>query len=160
MLLTQLSPVGFCHICSHSHLCRSLHHDTTRKILYLPNGKPQTQTKQMAHMTFNGQYQSLYFPDNHPMYPGHFKGMAQILKECGHPAIDSLYAQCPKFHCQSSTNNCCCHNILFNLDDFINIPCLLMTYHGTTSLPSFSISDSIQPHLPSLQLLCTNSEAY
>src|SRR5258708_26040249 len=32
--------------------------------------------------------------------------------------------------------------------------------HGMTSLPSFSVSDSIQPHPPSLQLLCTNSEAY
>ena len=102
--------------------------DTTGKILYLPNGKPQTQTKQMANTTFNGQYQSLYFPDNHPMHPGHFKGMAQILKEHGHPAVDSLYAQCPKFHCRSSTNNCCCCNILFNSDDFINIPCLLMTH--------------------------------
>src|SRR6266436_9517441 len=51
-------------------------HDITRKILYLPNGKPQTQTKQMANTTFNGQYQSLCFPDNHPMHPAHSNGMA------------------------------------------------------------------------------------
>ncbi|KAF9506282.1 hypothetical protein BS47DRAFT_1305487 [Hydnum rufescens UP504] len=104
-------------------------HDPTGKTLHLPNGKPHTEIKRMADMTFNGQQQTLYFLDDHLMHPGKFKGMAQILKERGHLNVNSLCAQCPNFSCRSIANNsCCCQNILFCSDNFINIPCLLMTH--------------------------------
>ncbi|KAF9503221.1 hypothetical protein BS47DRAFT_1378395 [Hydnum rufescens UP504] len=90
--------------------------DPTGKTLHLPNGKPRTEIKRMADTTFNGQQQTLYFLDDHLMHPGKFKGMVQILKERGHLNINSLHA------------HCCCRNILFCSDDFINIPCLLMTH--------------------------------
>jgi len=66
--------------------------------------------KHMANTTFNGQQQSLYFPDNCPTHPGEFKGMAQILRECGY-SVDSPYlkAECKGFKCWSiANNNCCC----------------------------------------------------
>ncbi|KAF9506275.1 hypothetical protein BS47DRAFT_1374156 [Hydnum rufescens UP504] len=81
--------------------------DPTGKTLHLPNGKPCTKIKCMADTT----------------------GMVQILKEHGHVNVNSLHVQCLNFSCQSIANNsCCCWNILFCSDDFINIPCLLMTH--------------------------------
>ncbi|KAF9507821.1 hypothetical protein BS47DRAFT_1373802 [Hydnum rufescens UP504] len=59
-----------------------------------------------------------------PRNPKHWgiTGMVQILKEHGHLNVNS-------FICWSIANNsCCCQNILFCSDDFINIPCLLMTH--------------------------------
>ncbi|KAF9513551.1 hypothetical protein BS47DRAFT_1362397 [Hydnum rufescens UP504] len=46
---------------------------------------------------------ALHMPYDHPMHPGKFKGMAQILKEHGHLNVNSLY-------------------------NFINVLCLLMTH--------------------------------
>ncbi|KAF9508926.1 hypothetical protein BS47DRAFT_1373594 [Hydnum rufescens UP504] len=103
--------------------------DPTGKTLHLPNSKPHTEIKCMADTTFNGRQQTLYFLDDHPMHPGKFKGMAQILKERGHLNVNSLRVQCLNFSCWSIANNsCCCRNILFCSDDFINILCLLITH--------------------------------
>lgn len=66
----------------------------------------------------NGEPQDLYFPDNHPTYPGQFKGMAQILSERGLPV--PARAECPKFQCIDKTANCCCRRILYNQPDFAN----------------------------------------
>ncbi len=75
-------------------------HDADGKILYQSDGKPCTTVKHMANTIFNGQQQSLYFPDDHPKNPGEFKGMAQILREHGH-SVDHPYlkAECKNFAC-------------------------------------------------------------
>ena len=90
-------------------------HDSSGKIIYLPNGKPLMTIKHMANTTFNGSQQHLYFPDNDPIHPGKFNRMAQILREHGY-TVDSPYlqAECPlSSSCQSKAqNNCCCQNIL------------------------------------------------
>ncbi|KAF9516616.1 hypothetical protein BS47DRAFT_1441026 [Hydnum rufescens UP504] len=87
-------------------------HDPNGKTIYVLNGKPHTEVKCMANTAFNGQQQTLYFPDDH-------LGMAQILNEHGHQKINSLHTQCPNFSCQSISNNC---------SNFINVPCLLMVH--------------------------------
>ena len=56
-------------------------HDESGTIIFKSNGKPQTTTKHMADTTWNGQVQCLYYSDDHPQYPGYFKGMARILEE-------------------------------------------------------------------------------
>lgn len=66
----------------------------------------------------DGTRQPLYWPDDHPEYPGYFKGMEQILRERGlwH---DRLRAQCPGpwKDCGGKTD-CCCRRIIFNLPEF------------------------------------------
>ncbi|KAF9440158.1 hypothetical protein P691DRAFT_794045 [Macrolepiota fuliginosa MF-IS2] len=47
------------------------------------------QKQQMERGFFNGQEQPLYYPDDHPVHPGWFKGMAQILTERGYDAVES-----------------------------------------------------------------------
>ena len=42
-----------------------------------------------------GKEQSLYFPDDHPTMPGWFKGMEQIIQECGLWPETGLFAECP-----------------------------------------------------------------
>ena len=90
------------------------------------DGKPVTDAKgkfikitiRMADATFNGKPQSLYFPDDHPTYPGWFKGMQQILKERG--ITQKLNAQC-KDKCREGVTDCCCRRILYNQPDFVAI---------------------------------------
>ncbi|KIK77222.1 hypothetical protein PAXRUDRAFT_167485 [Paxillus rubicundulus Ve08.2h10] len=71
----------------------------------------------------DGHVQPLYFPAGH-QNAGKFKGMATILKERGFN-VDKLKAQCKGFKCMEGATDCCCHRILFNQPDFINIPTLL-----------------------------------
>ena len=50
-----------------------------------------------------------------------FKGMAQILIECGFTNAKSLQAECKDFKCTNPDDpntQCCCHRILFNQPDF------------------------------------------
>ncbi|KAJ3990684.1 hypothetical protein F5050DRAFT_1819175 [Lentinula boryana] len=73
----------------------------------------------------NGGIQSVYFPDDHPEYPGWFKGMQQILKEHGLYPEKGLNAQCEGFKCESGKSDCCCRQLLFNQPDFTNQPSAL-----------------------------------
>ncbi|PVF90974.1 hypothetical protein CPB86DRAFT_878752 [Serendipita vermifera] len=79
-----------------------------------PGGQP------MHDGTFeDGTPQSFYWPNDHPKWPGYFKGMEQILRERG-LYHDKLKAQCNAnfSDCKDSTN-CCCRRILFNQPDFM-----------------------------------------
>ncbi|KXN85778.1 hypothetical protein AN958_10848 [Leucoagaricus sp. SymC.cos] len=70
--------------------------------------------------SFDGKEQDLYFPDDHPIYPGWFKGMAQILTERGYD-IKGKKAQCGssfKNDCPEGLASCCCCWILYNEPNF------------------------------------------
>ncbi|KAI0070203.1 hypothetical protein K474DRAFT_1609121 [Panus rudis PR-1116 ss-1] len=66
-----------------------------------------------------GESQSFYFPDDHPDYPGWFKGMEQIIRERGLWPAGGLPAECPKFRCPENRTDCCCRRLLFNQPDFV-----------------------------------------
>ena len=69
----------------------------------------------------NGMPQSLYYPNDHPKFPGFFKGMEQILHERGlFPTVRFLKAQCGTSlsKCPPGQTTCCCRQILYNQDDF------------------------------------------
>ncbi|KZV85794.1 hypothetical protein EXIGLDRAFT_622608 [Exidia glandulosa HHB12029] len=87
-----------------------------------------------------GEVQSLYYPDDHELYPGRFKGMAQLLIERGWDperlkAGGELKAECSSFKCADITAACCTRRILFNEPDFANVPSLL-----ETSMEEYGIS--------------------
>jgi hypothetical protein len=71
-----------------------------------------------------GMPQSFYFPDDHPLYPGWFKGMEQIIRERGLWPANGLRCECPGFKCGGVQRegqpqpNCCCRRILFAQPDF------------------------------------------
>ena len=65
-----------------------------------------------------GQPQSFYYPEDHPLMPGWFKGMEQILCECRLWPEKGLPAQCFNFKCPSGCMDCCCQRILFHQPDF------------------------------------------
>ena len=80
------------------------------------------QTCKMRNGLFrDGTSQAFYYPNNHPTYPGYFKGMAKILEERGYD-VRNLKAQCGQSfgHCKdiSPTSQCCCRRILYNEPDF------------------------------------------
>lgn len=63
--------------------------------------------------------QQLYYPDDHPDYPSHFKGMSVLLCKRGFIKESMLRAECPGFHCRDSVGgSCCCRCFLFNQPDF------------------------------------------
>ena len=64
--------------------------------------------------------QSFYFPDDHPLYPGWFKGMEQIIRERGLWPTNGLHCECPGFKCMQHEGqpSCCCRRILFTQPDF------------------------------------------
>jgi len=71
-----------------------------------------------------GMPQSFYFPDDHPLYPGWFKGMEQIICERGLWPANGLRSECPKFKCPQCEGhlqpNCCCQHVLFTQPDFMS----------------------------------------
>jgi hypothetical protein len=67
-----------------------------------------------------GEEQSLYFDQEHPTMPGWFKGMEQIIRECGLWPETGLLADCSKNKCSPDRNDCCCQKILFNQPDFVS----------------------------------------
>jgi hypothetical protein len=80
----------------------------------------------------NGTPQPLYFPDNHPdpALRGLFKGMAQILRECGITLPARFRAQCDKkFSCRDKKLPpplpgiplYCCRKTLYEQPDFVNV---------------------------------------
>jgi hypothetical protein len=67
----------------------------------------------------DGDRQLLYWPEDHPEYPGYFKGMEQILHERG-LWCDRLRAQCTeRFADCEDKQDCCCRHILYNQPDFV-----------------------------------------
>ena len=69
----------------------------------------------------DGTPQSLYYPNDHPSFPGYFKGMEQILRERGlFPTDRFLKAQCAASlkKCPPGQTMCCCRQILYNQEDF------------------------------------------
>jgi hypothetical protein len=87
------------------------------------NGQPLVERRRMEDATLaDGSAQPLYFPDNHPKHPGHFKGMTELLRERGFDAPERLKAQCKGFKCDPGVANCCQRRILFNEPDFARVP--------------------------------------
>jgi transposase len=95
----------------------------TGKPMYDIQGKLMKQQVRMEDGTFNGKKQEFYFPADHPLYPGWFKGMAQILTERGFN-VTGKKAQCsPKFgDCPridgTYLGDCCCRRLLYSQPDF------------------------------------------
>lgn len=87
----------------------------------------------------DGRVQELYYADNHPEYPGFFKGMAQLLKERGYLHADEKRAQCPRFECDPSVADCCCRRILYNQPDFSAVKSLLEEQCEARGVPVFFI---------------------
>jgi len=81
-----------------------------------------------------GEVQEFYFPDDHSQFPGCFKGMEQIIRECSlWLASGNLLAQCKGFKCEVGKTDCCCRWLLFNQPDFVNQKSQLeelITSHG------------------------------
>jgi hypothetical protein len=79
-----------------------------------------------------GERQSFYFPDDHPSYPGWFKGMEQIIRERGLWPEAGLPAECagPKHPASEgqATGSCCCRHLLYTQHDFISQKPLLQEY--------------------------------
>ncbi|KAF9225128.1 hypothetical protein BS17DRAFT_765767 [Gyrodon lividus] len=84
--------------------------------------------------------QPLYFPAGH-QNARKFKGMAMILKERGFN-VDKLKVQCKGFKCVEGETDCCCHQILCNEPDFVNVPTLLeaLAQKGASRWPPFRSS--------------------
>ncbi|KIJ50097.1 hypothetical protein M422DRAFT_245900 [Sphaerobolus stellatus SS14] len=68
----------------------------------------------------DGSSQNFYFPDNHTIMPGWFKGMEVIIKERGLWPEGGLNAQCQGFKCLPGKISCCCRSLLFTQPDFQN----------------------------------------
>jgi hypothetical protein len=77
-----------------------------------------------------GETQSFYFPEDHPKYPGWFKGMEQIIRERGLWPEGGLPVECTglKRPEGQSSASCCCRHILFSQPDFISQKPLLQEY--------------------------------
>src|SRR5882724_1668288 len=78
----------------------------------------------MMVASFNSVSQDLYFPTNHPTYPGKFKGMKTILKEHRLHQFANLCTECTGFKCTDVSENCC-WQVLFNQPDFSLVKSLL-----------------------------------
>ena len=82
----------------------------------------------MDDATFaDGEKQSLYYPDDHPTYPGWFKGMKVLIQErrvrgALLPDPTKLKAQCGSSmkECPKGSTTCCCCRVLFNQPDFVD----------------------------------------
>jgi hypothetical protein len=76
-----------------------------------------------------GERQSFYFPDDHPQYPGWFKGMEQIIRERGLWPDRGLPAECTGGSKRPEGQaSCCCRHLLFTQPDFISQKSLLQEH--------------------------------
>jgi hypothetical protein len=101
--------------------------DKEGKPVYGADGKVLKQRIQMEDGTFaDGSKQSLYFEEGHPK-AGLFKGMAVILQERRLVEESQLPAQCRDFCCTLGAMHCCCHQVLYNQPDFVQVESLLET---------------------------------
>ncbi|KAG2340211.1 hypothetical protein BDR05DRAFT_977477 [Suillus weaverae] len=96
--------------------------DANGNIVFGPDGKPLKEKIPMAEARLpNGNPQSLYFPNGHPK-AGFFKGMAQILVECGYVNAPKLHAECKDFKYSTDSGGvCCCHQLMYIQPDFVNV---------------------------------------
>lgn len=95
------------------------------KPVYDQHGKVVKKIKKMGDGRFaDGAAQPLYYPLDHPQYPGWFKGMTQLLRERGFTNPEQLRAECPRFKCVLGSSDCCQRRILFTQPDFMNVPSL------------------------------------
>lgn len=97
------------------------------KVQHNLDGTPKMVVARMEDGFFStGVRQPFYYPDNHPTYPGCFKGMRQILIERGcytAEALAPLHAQCRDFECKTNDYDICCvRKILYNEPDFKHQP--------------------------------------
>src|ERR1700678_710289 len=100
-----------------------------QKPVYGADGKVLKKTVKMGNGRFaNGSPQSLYFADNDAKNPGKFKGMAVILAERGFANTGRIRAECAGFKCAKVATNCCCHCMLYNEPDFIDVESRLETH--------------------------------
>jgi hypothetical protein len=101
--------------------------DDDGKPVYGPDGKFIKIKIQMdkGRLT-NGEEQDFYYPDDHPQYPGYFKGMEAILKERGEKT-DRKKAQCGTSlsKCPAGVKDCCLRQMMFNQPDFVEAESLL-----------------------------------
>ncbi|KAF9218527.1 hypothetical protein BS17DRAFT_770649 [Gyrodon lividus] len=98
--------------------------DARGKAIIAPYGQVVTKKVHMSDGFFNGAPQEFYWPEGHEN-TGKFKRMIQILEERG---FEAKKLQCNKdFRCIPGSTNCCCHCILYNQPDFINVDSLLET---------------------------------
>ncbi|KAF9227608.1 hypothetical protein BS17DRAFT_793306 [Gyrodon lividus] len=73
----------------------------------------------------NGQLQPFYFPTGNEN-AGWFKGMAQILLECGYLNAPKLLAECKDFKCPGGDcSDCCCHHLMYSQPDFVIVKSFL-----------------------------------
>ena len=93
--------------------------DEAGKRKYASDGTVLKTKVPMEGALFKGDPQPLYFPTDHPKYPGHFKGMAQILTERGYN-VSRKKAQCAQSFndCPPGATSCCCRRMLYNEPDF------------------------------------------
>ena len=90
--------------------------------------KPQKMKVRMDGTFNDGLPQSLYFPDDHPISPGCFKGMAVLLQERGLVKESKLRYECPGFKCKPGMSDCCCRRALYSQPDFVAVESLLETH--------------------------------
>jgi hypothetical protein len=108
-------------------------HNADGSIVLKADGEAEMIKVRMAPGQFpDGSPHDFYYPDNDPLHPGKFKGMAQILKEKGHGDMSKVCAQCEGFKCPprdpDSAPECCCRRILFEETDFVNAKSILQEF--------------------------------
>ena len=75
-----------------------------------------------------GECQSFYFPDDHPQYPGWFKGMEQIIRERGLWPEAGLSVECAGPKRTTGQASCCCRHLLYTQFDFASQKPLLQEH--------------------------------
>ena len=77
-----------------------------------------------------GERQPFYFPDDHPSYPGWFKGMECIIREHSLWPEAGLPAECagPKRPASEGQASCCCRHLLYTQHDFTSQKPLLQEH--------------------------------
>ena len=91
----------------------------------------------MRNISFNGETQAFYYPDDHPTMLGWFKGMDIIIKECGLWMAEGLNAQCQGFKCGPGQTDCCCRHLLFTQPNFTSQKSQLKEF--VTSIQSITV---------------------
>lgn len=91
----------------------------------------QKQWIRMANATHHdGTPHELYFSDDHPQYPGRFKGMRVLINErrekgLNLPDPSKLLAQCSKIQCEPGATDCCARRVLYTQPDFQGVRSML-----------------------------------
>lgn len=76
-----------------------------------------------------GERQSFYFPDDHPQYPGWFKGMEHIIRERGLWPEEGLPVVCTGHkRPEGQAAVCCCRHLLYTQPDFTSQKPLLQEH--------------------------------